>query len=80
MENSWSNWLKDWWRLKKLKRRSSTDSGDSGSDYLDEIIEGGDSDECSCEECMNVRFQYLLCFYCFDLKIKLKVVILCLRS
>lgn len=57
MEPSWSSWLKDWWRLKKIKRRSSDGySGDSGGDYLDEIIEGGDSDDCSCEDCINVGF------------------------
>lgn len=62
MENSWSNWLKDWWRLKKIQRRSSADSGDSGSDYLDEIIQGGDSDECSCDECINVGFVFYFIF------------------
>lgn len=62
MENSWSIWLKDWWRLKKIKRRS-TDSGDSGSDYFDEIIDGGDSDECSCEECINVGFKLYFFFF-----------------
>lgn len=55
----WS-WLKDWWRLKKLRHKNKVrhsternvhDPDDSSSSSSDEI----DGDICYCDECMNVK-------------------------
>lgn len=58
----WS-WLKDWWRLKKLRHKnkvrhptdgnSNDGSSSSTSDELDDDI-------CYCDECMNVKIIFFL--------------------
>lgn len=66
-------WLKDWWRLKKLRRnklarhgageRRRSKSGRRLSCYDDGGEETGsscydDDDVCFCDDCMNVRYLF----------------------
>lgn len=67
-------WLKDWWRLKKMRRNIHNQhhegSGeDNGSTYYDD---DEDDDMCFCDDCMNVRVSlidllYILIVYCIIL-------------
>ncbi len=67
----WS-WLKDWWRLKKLRRNNQlrhNNNFNNGDDVDDDALNSGYEDEdfddmCYCDECMNVRVR-LLFFYCY---------------
>lgn len=61
----WS-WLKDWWRLKKLRRNNQL-RHNNGDDVNDDASNSGYEDEdfddmCYCDECMNVRFDFLLIY------------------
>lgn len=62
----WS-WLKDWWRLKKLRRNNQlrhNNNFNNGDDVDDDALNSGYEDEdfddmCYCDECMNVRFDFI---------------------
>lgn len=61
----WS-WLKDWWRLKKLRQNNQlrhNNNFNNGDDVDDDASNNGYEDEdlddiCYCDECMNVRFEF----------------------
>lgn len=50
-------WLKDWWRLKKMRRNihhqhHDGNGEDNDGDYYED---DEDDDMCFCDDCMNVR-------------------------
>lgn len=58
-------WLKDWWRLKRLRNRNTIldgctrDNGDDGEAENDDGNEEDDENEmCFCDDCINVCFFY----------------------
>lgn len=70
----WS-WIRDWWRLKKLRRRqrySEAHNMDGGytTDHHNEDDEDENNDDdaddlCYCDECMNVRVVLISLFLFF---------------
>ena len=61
----WS-WLKDWWRLKKLRRNNlarrckNGSGGDENAEETGSSSYGDDDDVCFCDDCMNVSiFLYI---------------------
>lgn len=79
-------WIRDWWRLKKLRRRQryseaqnmdggyTTDHHNEDDKNKNNIDDDDDADDlCYCDECMNVRvvlISFLLFFILFSLEKK----------
>lgn len=69
----WS-WLKDWWRLKKLRRNNQlrhNNNFNNGDDVDDDALNSGYEDEdfddmCYCDECMNVRISIFFSIISFS--------------
>lgn len=68
-------WLKDWWRLKKLRRNNlaarhganhhhhhRNANGESGEE-TDSSYGEDDEDICFCDDCMNVRFILMFIYF-----------------
>lgn len=70
-------WLKDWWRLKKLRRNNQlrhNNHFNNGDDVDDDTVNSGYEDEdfddmCYCDECMNVRISSISVLYHFPFPI-----------
>lgn len=48
-------WLRDWWRLKQLRRPNARHSHENVSNGSAADDEDDDEDICYCDECVNVR-------------------------